>query len=139
MLFYVLILLIVLFYVLFVCKCVLYYCHQVSIHLKLNIDHITSYHNFLGRWTAHSQRKFIMPHSMNCLLVIFVWSQKITPRYHILFHYIRCFLSTPCCTLESSSTLAKYCEVVQLKLSTAFPHPSAPDKHISNTHLFKKH
>ena len=27
--------LIVLFYVLFVCKCVLYYCHRVSTHLKL--------------------------------------------------------------------------------------------------------
>ena len=33
--------LIVLFYVLFVCKCVLYYCHQVSAQLQLNI----SYHN----------------------------------------------------------------------------------------------
>lgn len=72
---------------------------------------------------AHSQRKFVMPCSMSCPLVIFVWSQKITPSYHILFHYIICFLSTLCCTLESSSTLAKYCEVVQLKLSMAFPTP----------------
>jgi hypothetical protein len=32
--------LIVLFCVLFVCKCVLYYCHRVSTHLQLNMYHI---------------------------------------------------------------------------------------------------
>ena len=31
-----------LFYVLSVCKCVLYYCHQVSTQLQLNIYHIIS-------------------------------------------------------------------------------------------------
>ena len=32
------------FSVLFVCKCVLYYCHRVAIQLQLNIYHIISYH-----------------------------------------------------------------------------------------------
>ena len=34
---------IVLFYVLFVCKCVLYYCHRVLTQLQLNIHRIVSY------------------------------------------------------------------------------------------------
>ena len=41
-LFYVLFLSIVLFYVLSVCKCVLYYCHRVSTQLQLNISYINS-------------------------------------------------------------------------------------------------
>ena len=41
----VVLLLFVLFYVLFVCKCVLYYCHRVLTQLQLrNISHITSHH-----------------------------------------------------------------------------------------------
>jgi hypothetical protein len=35
----------VLFYVLFVCKCVLYYCHRLATQLQLNISYlIVSYH-----------------------------------------------------------------------------------------------
>jgi hypothetical protein len=37
--------LIVLLCVLFVCKCVLYYCYRVSTQLQLNIHHIISYQN----------------------------------------------------------------------------------------------
>jgi len=35
--------LIVLFYVLFVCKCVLYYCHRLATQLQLNISYIYIY------------------------------------------------------------------------------------------------
>jgi hypothetical protein len=41
---YVLFVSIVLFYVLLVCKCVLYYCHRVATQLQLNIYRIISYH-----------------------------------------------------------------------------------------------
>jgi hypothetical protein len=34
---------IVLFYLLFVCKCVLYYCHRVSTQLQLNVSYHMSY------------------------------------------------------------------------------------------------
>jgi len=42
----VVLLLFVLFYILFVCKCVLYYCHQVTTQLRLtNISYHISYRN----------------------------------------------------------------------------------------------
>jgi len=43
--FYVLFLSIELFYVLFVCKCVLYYCQRVSTQFQLNISYNFKYHH----------------------------------------------------------------------------------------------
>jgi len=51
---------IVLFYVLSVCKCVLYYCHWVATQLQLNISyhityHIISYHIISYHMCRHMQ------------------------------------------------------------------------------------
>jgi hypothetical protein len=75
--------------------------------------------SLVGKKAVQSQGKFVTPCTMTCLLLIFVWSQKLTSSYRILFYYISCFLSTPRCTLEPSSTLEKYCAAVHLKLSMA--------------------
>jgi hypothetical protein len=49
---------IVLFYILFVCKCVLYYCHWVSTQLQLtNISYITNH--IQGQSTRHCSQCFI--------------------------------------------------------------------------------
>ena len=54
---YVLFLLIV-FYVLFVCKCVLYYCHRVSTQLRLNISYHTINYLISCGFTQHQTRCF---------------------------------------------------------------------------------
>jgi len=48
LLFYVLFVSVVLFCVLFVCKCVLYYCHQVATQLQLNILYHISYITYIS-------------------------------------------------------------------------------------------
>jgi hypothetical protein len=59
------------FSVLFVCICVLYYCHRVAIQLQLNISHIISYH-------------FISYHII--YYISYIISYYIS--YHIIYHII---------------------------------------------------
>jgi hypothetical protein len=54
----------VLFRVLFVCKCVLYYCQKMVTQLQLNIYHITSYHII-----------YIIPYHISYHII-----------YHIVYH-----------------------------------------------------
>jgi hypothetical protein len=52
------------FYVLFVCKCVLYFCHRVTTQLQLtNISYITSkkpFESFLMKLRSREEREFIL-------------------------------------------------------------------------------
>jgi hypothetical protein len=63
----------VLFYVLFVCKCVLYYCHRVATQLQLNIS---SYHTI-----------YIIYHIIYHIISYIIISYHISS-YHIIYHII---------------------------------------------------
>jgi len=76
-----------LFYVLFVCKCVLYYCHQVSTQLQvtnisyqvernvqeIKVGQVTQYHNCLGfpkpsLWALPTCKQQMWDHSHKCVV-----------------------------------------------------------------------
>jgi len=65
--------LIVLFYVLFVCKCVLYYCHRVPTQLQLNISYRTVIYHIIYRIIYH---------------IIYHWSYISYVISHIVYHII---------------------------------------------------
>jgi hypothetical protein len=82
---------IVLFYVLFVCKCVLYYCHRVSIQLRLrnilyrNISHLSyhiSYH-IVPYYIIYHLIYHIMYHIIYIIHIIY----RIIP-YIISYHIV---------------------------------------------------
>jgi len=74
---------IVLFYVLFVCKCILYYCHRASTQLQLNISyHIKSYH-IIYRIVSHH----IIYHIISYIISYYIISYYII-LYHIISYHI---------------------------------------------------
>ena len=77
----VVLLLFVVFYVLFVCKCVLYYCHRLSTQMQLtNIYHI-SYH------ISYHTISYIISY----LIISYIISYRIILchiSYHIIYHII---------------------------------------------------
>jgi len=60
------------FSVLFLCICVLYYCHRVATQLQLNIYHIISYH-------------IISYHIISYHIISYIISYHIIS-YHIIYH-----------------------------------------------------
>jgi hypothetical protein len=60
------------FCVLFVCKCVLYYCHRVSAQLLLNIYHIISYQ--IISYHTGITTQYIPSYNKVCLSIFFLLS-----------------------------------------------------------------
>ena len=87
-LFYVLFVSIVFFYVLFLCKCVLYYGHRVSTQLQLNISyHIISYWIIISHHiTSYISYHIILDHHITSHHIIYIISYHIS--YHIIYHII---------------------------------------------------
>jgi hypothetical protein len=82
----------VLFYVLFVCKCVLYYCHRVSTQLKLNVSyhiiyHIISYH-IIYHIIYHISYHIISYHTISYNIIYLSYIS-----YHISYHLISYIIS----------------------------------------------
>jgi hypothetical protein len=97
-LFYVLFLSIVLFYVLSVCKCVLYYCHRVSTQLQLNI----SYHITLTDWTVDLTVSISTILSKLLLLKLLHWAKMKNASILAIWR-------TNCMVQHSSSEASQHC------------------------------
>jgi len=57
---------IVLFYVLFACKCVLYYCHRVSTQLQLNVSHHNSSCRLMVLGSTQPLNRKIFLYTLSC-------------------------------------------------------------------------
>jgi hypothetical protein len=65
------------FCVLFVCKCVLYYCHRVSTHLQLNNNNNNMYYKFIFYLTVNTARLHYKYQSVRLLIeIIAVYCKK---------------------------------------------------------------
>jgi hypothetical protein len=88
---------IVLFCVLFVCKCVLYYCHRVSIQLQLtNISYLIPYHRIISYHISYNISYHIISYHIIYNTIYNFISYRIISYiiiYHIIYHIIQYHIS----------------------------------------------
>jgi len=94
--FYVLFVSIVLFCVLFMCKCVLYHCHRMATQLQLNISYIISYHIISHHIIYHTISYHIISyHIISHHFISYLTIPFHTIQYHTLYHIITYKLWSP--------------------------------------------
>ena len=77
-----------LFYVLFVCECVLYYCHRVLIQMQLtNIYRIISYHIIKQSYTTQTSQGLHQTMTLREIPISTVYYEKRKQQINVLCEY----------------------------------------------------
>jgi len=121
----------VFFYVLFVCKCVLYYCHRVLTHLQLtNISYLNTGNNWTHYCVNSKLRVIWKLWCCNCLILLLNSRLNHDARQLFMFLLLVVMLDRPCSEVERNSSVspslpshASPC-AIRFQLDSAVPHRS---------------